>query len=325
MGSEIIKITYHLPEKVLDNKDIKQLFPEFNSLKVLKNVGIQQRHIAGDNETALDLAYEAAEKLLIQIDRSTIDMLILCTQSPEYYLPTGACILQHKLGLPTHCGAFDISLGCSAYMYGLATANGFISSGIATNILLLTGDTLTKHIASDDKANMTIFGDAATATLIRASEREAILAVDLGTNGSGWQNLINPVGGFRYRANGNENKTAGVRQLYMDGPEILNFTMDTVPCLIENVLSKARMKLDDIDSFVFHQANKFILDTLCSLIDIPEDKFIIDMENYGNTVSSSIPIVLANMAEQGRLSSGTKVLTAGFGVGYSWGAVIIEW
>jgi len=329
MKAYIKAISYYLPERVLTNEDLVTEFPEWTVEKVAGKVGINQRHIAGVNETAADMATAAAEKLFIEhtIDRNQIDFVLLCTQSPDYLLPTSACIIQHALGLSTKCGALDFNLGCSGYVYGLSLAKGLLAGGIAKNILLLTAETYSKHMHEKDKGNRTIFGDAASATLVCAEGFASIEEFSLGTDGSGAENLIVKKGGLRQpnalndiRIDENGNQTSS-DFLYMNGGEIFNFTSEAVPILVHDVLTKNNLIQDEINLFVFHQANKYMMNYLRKLIDIEQDKFYFCLENVGNTVSSTIPIALYEAQKEGKLKG--NVLLAGFGVGYSWGGVVL--
>ena len=328
MGTKITKIESFFPEKILTNEALSERFPEWTPDMIEKKIGIVQRHVVADNETALDLAVEVGKKILENYDKGTIDFLILCTQSPDYYLPTSACILQEKLGLLTQVGAFDFNLGCSGYIYGLGIAKGLIESNILNKALFITSETYTKNIHPLDKGNLTIFGDAAAATIIERSENEHILDFVFGTDGTGAQNLIIPNGGLRNRYDKdalliNEKDSARTaNDLYMNGPEILTFTIQRIPDLIYKTLEKNQLQLEDIDYFIFHQANQYMLEYLRKKLKIPEDKFFMDMKYTGNTVSSTIPIALQKSAN--RLKEGDLVLLAGFGVGYSWGATIIR-
>ena len=324
------RIEYYLPETVLTNQDLEQEFPECSSSKISDKIGINQRHIAKPDETALDLAYMAASKLLQNFDKSKIDFLLLCTQSPEYHLPTTACILQNKLGLNTSIGAIDYPLGCSGYVYGLAIATSLVQSNIAKNVLLVTAETYSKFLYPKDKANRSIFGDAATATIITENDIDQILKFDLGTDGSGMAHLIVPNGGMRNKIEidpieiSDDNGTRTNNHLYMDGAAIFNFTIENIPNTINNCLNKNEMRMDDIDYFVFHQANKFMLNHLRKKFKIPAEKFYIDMANTGNTVSCTIPIALKDCFDKGLIKSGDKVLLCGFGVGLSWGTTIVK-
>jgi 3-oxoacyl-[acyl-carrier-protein] synthase-3 len=321
MGSYIHSIEYYLPENIVDNNKLSFEFPEWEAEKIEEKIGIRNRHIVSKNETALDLAFNAAEKLLKSFDKELVDFVILCTQSPDYYLPTGACILQDILNLRNDIGAFDFNLGCSGYIYGLALAKSLINSKIASNILLITAETYSKHIHPSDKSNRSIFGDGAAASLVSSSSNDRIHEFVLGTDGSGKDNLIVKKGGMRQL--GFENNDLIEDFLYMNGPEIFNFTLDIVPELVNNVLLKNRLSINEIDFCIFHQANKFILEYLRKKLKIDPVKFYINMIETGNTVSATIPIALKDCIENKVVKAGDKILLVGFGVGYSWGATII--
>jgi len=328
---KIDAISYYLPETVLSNKDLAKLFPEWTPEKITEKTGIVERHIANSDETALDLAVKACEKLFIEhsVAPEDIDFLLLATQSPDYLLPTSACILQNKLGIPKSAGAIDFNLGCSAYIYGLAIAKSLISSGIAKKVLLVTSETYTKYLHPMDKSTRTIFGDGAAATLVSENDKDQIGSFVLGTDGSGSEHLIIPVGGARnpkYNKGLDEEKANDIQEyLYMNGPEIFNFTIREIPKCVKEVLNKNNMSFDDIDLFVFHQANKFMLDYLRQKLRIPEEKFYINLANLGNTVSATIPIALSMAESEGRIKKGDRLMLVGFGVGLSWGATIIQW
>ena len=330
MKTFIKAISYFLPEKIVTNDDLVKEFPEWTVDKIAGKVGVTERHIAAETETAADMATQAAEKLLAEhgIDRSSIDFVLLCTQSPDYFLPTSACIIQHRLGLSTSCGALDFNLGCSGFVYGLSIAKGLIAGGIATNVLLLTAETYSKHIHPKDKGNRTIFGDAAAATLVSTTGFASIENFSLGTDGRGAENLIVKKGGQRQSKALNDTiidesgSLTSSDYLYMDGAEIFNFTSEAVPILVEQVLAKNELAMEDIQLFVFHQANKYMMNYLRKLIDIEPERFYFCLEKVGNTVSSTIPIALYEAQKEGKLSG--NVLLAGFGVGYSWGATVLK-
>jgi 3-oxoacyl-[acyl-carrier-protein] synthase-3 len=305
-------------------------FPEWTVEKVAGKVGVIQRHIASSTETASDMATMASEKLFTEhnIDRSTIDFILLCTQSPDYFLPTSACLIQTRLGLSTSCGALDFNLGCSGFVYGLSLAKGLIAGGIAKNVLLLTSETYSKHIHPKDKGNRTIFGDAAAATLISTDGFAFIEDFCLGTDGRGAENLIVRKGGKRQPVESGDiafdesGNPISSDYLFMNGGEIFNFTSEAVPVLVEQVLEKNKLSKDDIQLFVFHQANKYMMNYLRKLLEIEPDKFYFFLENVGNTVSSTIPIALYEAQKENKLKG--NVLIAGFGVGYSWGATVLK-
>ncbi|RKE78853.1 3-oxoacyl-[acyl-carrier-protein] synthase-3 [Chryseobacterium sp. AG363] len=320
---KISKIEYYLPQQVLTNEDLEKQFPEWSSERIQEKVGISQRHISSDSETVLDMAVQSSEKIFENYDRNKVDFILFCTQSPEYFLPTTACILQDRLGLRKNIGAIDFNLGCSGFVYGLAFAKGLIAGGIAKSILLVTSETYTKHIHPDDKGNRSIFGDASASAIIEKSEGNDYQFC-LGTDGSGAENLMVKKGAFKKDFELNPEHEFGPENIYMNGPEIFNFTIENIPGLVKETLEINSMTMDDIDHFVFHQANSFMLNYLRKKTKIPAEKFYIDMEKTGNTVSATIPIALKNMMDKGMLKQGDKVLMAGFGVGYSWGATIME-
>lgn len=329
MDAYIKAISYYLPEKVVTNEQLVEEFPEWSVDKIAKKVGINERHIAAVDETAGDLAYKAAEKLITEngIKSDSIDFVLLCTQSPDYFLPSTSCIIQHRLGLPTKCGAFDFNLGCSGYEYGLAVAKSLVLSGIAKNVLLLTAETYNKHIHPKDKGNRTIFGDGASASLISSEGFAKIGEFVLGTDGSGYDRLIHKTGAMRHYSPLNDvtfdesNNPLSSDHLFMDGKAIFDFTSDVVPQMIEETLAKHQLKMEDVDLFVFHQANKYMINYLRKLMEIDSDKFYVFMESVGNTVSSTIPIALCEAKKEGRLHG--NVVLAGFGVGLSYGATVL--
>lgn len=303
-------------------------FPEWPADKIQSKLGISSRFVSALDETALDLATEACRELLKTELKEEIDFLLLCTQSPDYFLPTTACILQNRLELSRDIGAYDFNLGCSGYIYGLAQAKGLLNTGIAQKILLVTAETYTRHLNSRDRGNRTIFGDAATASLI-TNDNCKIGNFVLGTDGAGAENLIIRNGGMRTRYTPDapmqtySSGQATDNDLFMNGSEILNFTMDIIPRLVKKTLLKNNLTMDEIDYVVFHQANTFILNSLRKIMRIPENKFIIDLAESGNTVSSTIPIALKHMLDDNRLTPGTRLLLCGFGVGYSYGATVL--
>lgn len=304
----MIEIACYLPEASLTNVDLVKMYPEWTEDKILSKTGIASRHVASDEMSALDLAEKAAKGLLSSggMGTSEIEYLLLCTQSSEYRLPSTACLLHERLGLNQSAGALAFDHGCSGFIYGLSLAKGLIAGGMAKHVLLVTAETYTKYIEPQDKSTRTIFGDGAAATLIDEIAASKIGAFSFGTDGSGADKLIVRDG-----------------KLFMDGPDIFNFTLDIVPKTMEDVLAKNNLTRDDIDLYVFHQANKFMLDTIRKVNGLPRDKFYVNLATTGNTVSSTIPIALKQLDDAGKLRSGMKVMLMGFGVGLSWGATVI--
>jgi 3-oxoacyl-[acyl-carrier-protein] synthase III len=337
MQAYIKAIEYYLPEGLLTNAMFASEYPDWTVAKIQEKTGIEVRHIASENECASDLGVNAAQKLFASgiCSPEDIDYLLFCTQSPDYFLPTTACIMQDRLAIPKTAGAIDINQGCSGFIYGLGLAKGLIETGQARNILLITAETYSKHIHAGDKSVRTLFGDAAAATLVQAQETADtnIGPFIYGTDGGGGNNLIVPTGGMRRKrtevsAQVFEDENNNMRSqdnLYMNGSEIFTFTLNTVPKSFKNILEKSGKNIDDIDLFIFHQASKFMLEHLRKKIKIPEEKFYMSFANYGNTVSSTIPIALRDALTEGKLRSGALVMLVGFGVGYSWGATLVRW
>lgn len=330
MSAYIKAISYYTPNLVLTNEDLVHEFPEWTVEKVASKVGIHQRHIASANETAGDMALLAAEKLFEEhkIDRNDVDFVLLCTQSPDYFLPSTACILQNKLGLRQDIGAFDFNLGCSGFVYGLSVAKGLIAAGIAENILLLTSETYTKYLHPKDKGNRTIFGDAASATLISTTGFAEIGDFVLGTDGSGYEQLIVKSGASRTPQALNDiqydenNHPTSSDHLFMNGPDIFTFTIERVPTMVRGLMEKSGLTKEDINLFIPHQANLYILEFLRKKMKIEKEKYYINLANFGNTVSSTIPIALCEALKENKLHG--NILLAGFGVGLSWGATVIK-
>ncbi|WP_404431831.1 ketoacyl-ACP synthase III [Microbacterium lacus] len=335
MSARIAAVDYYLPESVLSNEDLAAQFPEWSVEKIASKTGIHRRHISGPDEFSSDLATAAGRRLFEgrDIDPASIEYLIVCTQSPDYYLPSTACIVQERLGLPTSTGATDITLGCSGYIYALGLAKGLIESGQVSNVLVITADTYTKFINPLDKSVRTIFGDGAAATLVADDgNAESISGITYGTNGAGAKSLIVPHGGLRAGEGLQPKSDVTARalestgyDLYMDGPDIFNFTLDVVPSSVDAILAKAGLTGEDIDLYVFHQANAFMLEHLRKKLGVPAEKFFVALADFGNTVSSTIPIALTEAERQGVLKPGMRVMLLGFGVGLSWGGFVATW
>lgn len=325
-------ISYYLPKRVVSNEELLKEFPEWSVEKVAQKVGVDSRHLAAENETAGDMAEKAAKKLFkeYEINPKTIDFLLLCTQSPDYFLPSTACVLQDRLGIPSSAGAFDYNLGCSGCIYGMAMAKGLIAAGIAKNVLLMTAETYNKYLHPSDKSNRSIFGDGAAACLISTEGFAEIGEFVLGTDGSGANNLIVKTGASRQKlATGKyvEDEEGHIwydDYLYMNGGNIFNFTLEAVPTMVKDVLTKNGLDKDNIDFYVFHQANKFMLNTIRKVCVLPKDKFYVNLSETGNTVSSSVLIGLKECLGNNIIKLGDKVMISGFGVGLSWGGTVLK-
>ena len=324
MKSYIKAISTYFPKNILTNDAISAQFPEWNSEKILQKIGIEQRYIAQEDECASDMAAQAVLNLIEEhhLDKNAIAFLLLCTQTPDDILPTTACIVQEKAGLPTSCAALDINQGCSGYIYGLSLASSLIASGNFKNVILVTADTYTKYIHPKDKGNLSIFGDAATATLVSTEGAYCIGKPTLGTDGAGAENLIIRNGGTRSPRNENPDDLDNF--VDMKGGKIFNFIIKRTPEVIYNNLKTNNLDIKNIDLFVFHQANTHILNKVREEMEIPEEKFVIEMRYYGNTISSTIPIAFSEHLRKYPQKASEKIQFVGFGVGYSWGAICIE-
>jgi 3-oxoacyl-[acyl-carrier-protein] synthase-3 len=328
-----MKISYYLPEKIEDNQAFEAL--GWPSKKIFAKTGIRQRHISATDETALDLAVKGCENLFAEhsIDRRSIDYILYCTQSPDFIIPGNSGILQHRLGLPNTIGAVDINQGCTGYVYALSLAKGLLATHQAHAILIVTADTYTKYIHPQDRANRSIFGDGASATLLDQNDLESIGQFIFGTDGSGAQNICVKTSGLKYPKNPqtsieHQDDSGNVRSednLYMNGSEVFSFTLEHVPEVVTAILAKHNLSMNEIEHFVFHQANGFMLTHLRDKIGIPEEKFSICMEDTGNTVSSTIPIVLSELIRTKTVKENDRVMLVSFGVGYSWAATILTY
>jgi 3-oxoacyl-[acyl-carrier-protein] synthase III len=329
-------IATFLPPATLTNEQLAEEFGDWDAGKIFDKTGISKRHLAAPDETASDLGVAAARRLFDSraCASSDIDFLLFCTQSPDYFLPASACTMQDRLGLRTDSGAIDFNQGCSGYVYGLSLAKSLIEAGTARNVLLITAETYSKFLNPRDRSVRTIFGDGAAATLVSGveSDEELLGPFVFGTDGRGAANLIVPSGGARRAgtaaaiaaSNGQPEEWRSGSDLFMNGPEIFNFTLQAVPGATQDLLQKAGVSIEEIDLFVLHQANKFMLERLRGKMKIPREKFWINMEESANTVSSTIPIALEAAAAQGQLRSGQTAALVGFGVGYSWAAGLMR-
>jgi 3-oxoacyl-[acyl-carrier-protein] synthase-3 len=315
-------IAVHLPERVETTDELAALFPRWDLDLIYSKTGIRSRHIAAPGECASDLGVAAAEKLFADygVDRSTIDFLLFCTQTPDYPLPTTACLMQNRLALPTTIGALDFNLGCSGFVYGLSLADGLIRGGTAKRVLLITAETYSKYIHPEDRSLRTIFGDGAAATLIEASDTPSLSTFVFGTDGSAGDALMVNSGGARTEEDALRPRTKWrwESKLYMDGPGLIKLTLDTVPQMIEQVRSAGQVADDQIDLYLVHQATHKLLEELRHEMAVDEDRMPTVLRDCGNTVSSTIPIIMQELRSSGRLRRGTRSLLAGFGVGFSW-------
>ena len=319
-------ISIHFPERIETNAQLSADNPRWDMDLIASKTGVYERRIAADGETSADLGVKAAEKLFQEydIDRSSIDFLLFCTQTPDYPLPTSACLIQDRLGLSTSAGALDFNLGCSGFVYGLSLADGLIRSGAAKRILFITSETYSKFIDKNDRSLRTIFGDGAAATLIESADQPQLSGFKFGTDGSGADTLIVATGGHRKadQAIGPRKRKRWSSELYMDGPALIQFTVGSIPGLVDNVLKEVSLTEGEVDLFLFHQATFKMLDQLIKTLNIAPEKMPIRMEKFGNTVSSTLPILIHQLRESGELKPDSVNMLVGFGVGWSWAGCI---
>jgi len=316
-----MKISYFLPSKVVTNEELIEKFPNKNAQQIENKIGFIERRKAGEHEFVSDLATSAAKNLFAEygINISEIDFLILCSQTPDFNIPSTSSIVQDKLKLNKQIGCLDIIQGCTGFIYSLAVSKALVTSKLAKNILLITSETYSKHISSTDFGNNAIFGDGAAAILFTQENKFNVGEFVFGNDGGGAFDLFSNKNSF------NKNNAIDVKDaLYMNGPEIFNFTINIIEKLFIDILDKNGCQKEEIDYFVFHQANSFILKHLNKILDVPNEKMIFNSTRFGNTVSSSIPISLKTMMIDGFDLRDKSIMLIGFGVGLSWGGTIIK-
>jgi 3-oxoacyl-[acyl-carrier-protein] synthase-3 len=319
-------IAIHLPEKVETNQQLQEAHPSWDMDLIHSKTGIAERRIAAPHECASDLGVTAARALFekYDVDPQSIDFLLLCTQTPDYPLPTTACLMQDRLGLPVSVGALDFNLGCSGFVYGLSLADGLIRAGAAERILLITAETYSKYIDENDRSLKTIFGDGAAATLVEAVETPTLSAFQFGTDGRGGDTLLVNQGGTRRPEDAltPRHRHRWKSQLYMDGPSLISFSVARIPNLVDDILKAADLTAEDVELFLLHQATRKMLAQLAERLELSEEQMPIVLHHCGNTVSSTIPIVIDQLRSDGRLARGARHMLIGFGVGWSWAGCI---
>lgn len=326
MSVKLNHISTYFPEKVLTNEELAAHFPQTTSEALFKGTGIRQRYVSAASQISSDMAVAVCERLFneVGVNRNEIDFLIFCSEGFDYIAPASSCILQDRTGLPKSIGCIDLPYGCSGYIYGLGLANGLLTSGMVRKVLFVTADIPTKVIHKDDLELRSIFSDIASATLLTKDDSEQHYI--FGTDGSGYKNLLVDHSGFRNpHAEDKKLEQLLCGQMKMNSTDIFLFAVRTVPKLVQELLERYSCSINEIDLFVFHQASYFMLEVIRKKIKVPKEKFFINIENVGNSVSSSIPVALKEAEEKGVLKRGMKVMLAGFGIGYSWGGTIIEY
>jgi len=320
-----------LPDTCVTNADLSRKHPDWDMDEVVKRTGVHERRVCAPGETATDLAQRACERLLdrLSFPRSQVGAMILCTQSPDYIMPPSACLLQHRLGLPTTVAAFDYTLACSGFVYGLFLADALVRSGALDNVLLATADSYSRYLHPDDRSTVSLFGDGGAAALIcrAGDDQEGIGRFVLGTDGGSAERFMIPAGGARVPRSSEsaEDPRRSPNHVCMDGPGVLAFVRERIPGTVRQLLDESGLQMRDIDLVVFHQASALSLEYLVKWLKVPAEKVFLGIAKVGNTVSASIPIALRDAELAGRLAPGQRVLLAGFGVGLSWAACVVRW
>ena len=328
-------ISCALPSRAVSNADLKEAYPDWDFDRLEQRTGVFNRFAADPDETALDFAVQACEELESrgQLRAEDIGAVIFCTQTPDYIMPPNSCLLHGKLGLGPQVLAFDITLACSGYIYGLQLADSLIRSGVAKRVLLATADTYTRYIHPGDRSTRCLFGDGGAVSILSASRNgKGIRHIACGTSGKHFDKFMIPAGGMRQprseeTACETVDKSGNVRSMEhirMDGLGVLSFFNATVPRSVNETLANNQVSMDDIDVFVFHQASKVALDSIRSALRIPCEKMLYDLAETGNLVSASIPVALARALDNGRVKRGQLALLCGFGVGLSWGTALVD-
>lgn len=336
MSIQIKSVEYHLPDRAVSNEELSQQHPEWNVVKVGEKSGVYNRYISEADETAFDLSIKAVEKIFFNntIQKDEIDGIIFCTQSPDYIMPSNAFLIHKHFDFGRHVWAFDYNLACSGYVYGLAIARGMIETGMGKNILLITADTYSKYINTEDRSTSVLFGDGAAATIIsKATDDDGVIDIVLSASGEVFDSFYIPAGGCRIPKSletktASEDQSGNIRtmeDIHMNGFAVWKFISRTVPEQIKALLDKNQYTVDTIDLFLFHQASKLTLDSLVKSLKINPNKVYMNLGEVGNTVSASIPIALKFAERDGMLKRGDTVLISGFGVGLSWGSLILKY
>ena len=332
-GVRLAGLASAVPQDVLTVVDDALTFGDVDAKRISESTGVYKRYVASNGLCASDLCFSAAERLLTELgwQRDSVDVLIFVSQTPDYLLPATSCSIHGRLNLSTRCAAFDIDMGCSGYIYGFWVASNLIACGGAKRVLLLVGDTISRIVSPRDRATAPLFGDAGTATALESDVDAPAIAFELGTDGTGQDHLIVPAGAFRqprteHTLQRTEREGGNVRSdedLFMNGAEVFTFTLRVVPKLIKSVINAAGWSTENVDAWIMHQANRFMLQHLIKRMQLPADRVVLALEEYGNTSSASIPLAMTHSLRE-RLSEGKlNLVMVGFGVGFSWGAVAL--
>ena len=331
MPLKIKQIEYFLPKEILTNQELRKKYSNWDIKSIEKKTGVKKRHIASEKQTAYDLSLVACKKLLFKNKSKNIDAILYCSQSPDYIMPSNSFLLHKDLKLKKDVFTLDFSHGCSGYIYSLVIADSLIKSKQAENILLVNADTYSKFINKKDKSTRVLFGDGAAATLIENNPKSlGIIDSIIETYGKGFDSFWIPSGGMRNKGNENivsKDRSGNERSLdniHMDGFAVWSFINAYVPKQINTLLRRNNLNKNDVDLFIFHQASQFTLDSIIKSLKLNRNKTFINIENKGNTVSATIPIAIKDAVNKKKLKRGSLILLSGFGIGLSYGSVLMK-
>ena len=321
----ILGLGSYVPEKTLTNFDLEKMVDTSDEW-ITERTGIKQRHIAADDEATSDMSLKAAEKALADagVAPEEIDLIIVATASPDHAFPSTACLIQDRIGAK-NAAAFDLSAGCSGFVYSLGVASQMVKSGLYNKALIIGAETLSRIMNWKDRNTCVLFGDGAGAAVIGVVEGGfGVLGIDLGSDGSGGKYLFQPAGGSRKPAS-EETVANHEHTIHMNGPEVFKFAIQIMGKTAKRALAKAGMKPEEIDLLVPHQANMRIITSAAKRLKAPMEKVWVNVDKYANTSAASIPIALCEAQQAGALKKGDNVLLVGFGAGLTWAAIVLKW
>jgi len=320
----ITGIGAYAPEHVVTNDDLSKLMDTSDEW-IVERTGIHERRVAADDQALSDIALPAARAALAQagLEAGTIDLLIVATITPDMAFPSAGAIIADELGA-TDAAAYDLSAGCTGFMYAVAQGYGMVAAGLARHALVVGGDVLSRILDWSDRGTAVLFGDGAGAVVLERVSEGGFLGFELGADGSGGPQLYLPAGGSRAPATA-ETVAEHKHYVQMNGREVFKFATRILVTSAEKVLAECGKTIDDVDVYIPHQANVRIIDHAAEKLGIPKEKIVVNVERYGNTSSGSIPLALADAQAEGRLREGALVLMTGMGAGLTWGSGLIEW
>lgn len=314
-----------VPAKILKNADLEKMMDTSDEW-ITSRSGIKERHIAEPGVNTSDLAVIAAKEALAEagLEATEVELIVVATATPDYFFPATACVVQDKLGA-VNAAAFDLSAGCTGQIYALTVAIQFINTGMYKNVLVIGSEVMSRIMNWQDRTTCVLFGDGASAMIVQpVSSGKGVLACDLGSDGSGGNLLNQPAGGSAMPATA-ETVEKNLHTLQMVGKEVFKFAVRTIVEVSEKVVAKAGMTMSDVDWFIPHQANTRIIDAAAKRLDLPEDKIVVNVGQYGNTSAASIGIALAEVLQAGKVKDGDILLLVGFGAGLTYGGVLLRW